>query len=84
MSVRRRTLAKFQMINLRRHLNTGKPLVGIRTASHAFASRRRKPSPDGVEWPGFDAEILGGNYTGHHDNKGGTPPTYIWIAHSAD
>ena len=44
----------------------GKPLVGIRTASHAFALRNAE-QPEGHDtWPGFDAEVWGGNYTGHH------------------
>ncbi len=33
----------------------GKPIVGIRTASHAFQN-----------WLPFDKEVLGGNYNGHY------------------
>jgi type 1 glutamine amidotransferase/nicotinamidase-related amidase len=67
-SVRRRALPETQLAAVRRHVADGKPVVGIRTASHAFALRDKEP-PDGkATWPGFDAEVLGGNYQGHHGN----------------
>jgi type 1 glutamine amidotransferase len=52
--------------------------VGIRTASHAFASRDGK-IPEGREaWPEFDRDILGGNYHNHHGNKNqDDPKTYV-------
>lgn len=66
-SVRRRTPPKEQLDALRAHVAAGKPVVGIRTASHAFAARDRKPLAEGLAlWPEFDAEVLGGHYTGHH------------------
>jgi nicotinamidase-related amidase/type 1 glutamine amidotransferase len=67
-SVRRRTPSSEQLDGIRAHLATGKPLVGIRTASHAFASEeQRAPLANGAAiWPEFDAEVLGGHYTGHH------------------
>ena len=59
---RRKALPKEQMDMLRRYLEAGKPLVALRTASHAFDT---KP-PEGWEaWPKFDHEVLGGNYHGH-------------------
>lgn len=67
-SVRRRAMPVAMLARLRQHVESGKPIVGIRTASHAFA-----PSPDKLKdradlaaWPQFDAEVLGGNYQGHH------------------
>src|SRR5262245_58291601 len=39
-SVRRRTPPQAQMDLIRRHILSGKPVVGIRTASHAFALGR--------------------------------------------
>jgi type 1 glutamine amidotransferase len=68
LSVRRRTPPKDQLEAVRAHLAAGKPLVGIRTASHAFALRPNdKPaSPDLAVWQDFDPEVLGGHYTGHH------------------
>jgi len=66
-SVRRRLLPTNQLAALRRYVKSGKPLVGIRTASHAFSARGNAPAPAGHDaWPEFDAEVLGGHYTGHH------------------
>jgi len=44
---------------------SGKPVVGIRTASHAFQN-----------WLAFDKEVLGGNYQGHY---GGGPICHVLI-----
>src|SRR5262245_47515248 len=47
-SIRRRTPPREQIDAIRAHLAAGKPLVGIRTASHAFALRdRNAPLPSG-------------------------------------
>jgi type 1 glutamine amidotransferase len=73
--VRRRTPKAEHLDMIRRFVTAGKPVVGIRTASHAF-SLRDNQAPDGyAAWPEFDAEVLGGHYTGHHDNN--LEPT-IW------
>jgi type 1 glutamine amidotransferase len=50
---------------LKAHLDAGKPLVALRTCSHAFDARG-KHAEGHVEWAKFDAEVLGGNYQGHH------------------
>ena len=69
LSVRRRNLEKAQLDLIRNHINSGKALVGIRTASHAFHQRDKAP-PEGLdEWRDFDPEILGGNYHGHHSGS---------------
>jgi type 1 glutamine amidotransferase len=65
LSVRRRALPVEQLQWVRDHLEAGKPLVGIRTANHAFHTRGKRP-PGHAEWQEFDAEVLGGNYHGHH------------------
>jgi type 1 glutamine amidotransferase len=70
-SLRRRAPFKEQLEAVRQHLNAGKPLVGIRTACHAFAPTgpdREKvlSNPALAEWPAFDPEVLGGHYTGHY------------------
>jgi nicotinamidase-related amidase/type 1 glutamine amidotransferase len=66
-SIRRQALRARDLAAIRRHLAAGKPLVGIRTASHAFDSRGKGPA--GTEqWTKFDPEVLGGNYTGHFGN----------------
>ena len=67
-SIRRRTLPKLQMDIVRKYIADGKPLVAIRTTSHAFSLRNAKPEEGLTDWPGFDREILGGNYHDHHGN----------------
>jgi type 1 glutamine amidotransferase/nicotinamidase-related amidase len=62
---RRRAFPGDQMKYLRDYLARGKPLIGLRTASHAFDAKGDGPK-DHVEWPRFDPEVLGGNYHGHH------------------
>lgn len=53
-SVRRRPLPPGQLDVIRRYVASGRPVVGIRTASHAFAPALRQPLPPGLaEWPEF-------------------------------
>lgn len=67
-SARRKTLPKAQLAKLRAYVAAGKPVVGIRTASHAFAQRPNETLADGRDaWPTFDGDVLGGSYAGHHD-----------------
>lgn len=66
-SVRRRTPPQAELDAIRAHLAAGKPVVGIRTASHAFSLRGNKPPPEGHDaWLDFDPRVLGGRYVGHH------------------
>ncbi len=68
-SARRRPLRPEQMQMIRAFEKTGKPMLGIRTASHAFSLR--KPSdegPDTESWPEIDREAWGGSYTNHYPN----------------
>ncbi|MDH7502171.1 MAG: ThuA domain-containing protein [Verrucomicrobiota bacterium] len=69
-SARRRAMPHEMAVMLKQHVESGKPIVGIRTASHAFSVRgpdRSKLGQAGFEdWPEFDSEVLGGNYSGHH------------------
>ena len=66
-SVRRRSPPPDQLAAIREHLGRGKPVVGIRTSSHAFALQKPALPPAGhAEWARFDQEVLGGNYAGHH------------------
>jgi hypothetical protein len=68
---RRRGLPQEQMDRVRKYLAAGKPLVGLRTACHAFAPGNS--APQGAEqWPNFDAEVLGCHYHGHGNNEKGT------------
>lgn len=78
--MRRRPLPKQQLDLVRAHLDGGKPLIGIRTASHAF-SLRKPDDPAGkglAQWPAFDKEILGCNYQDHYKvTKEGTTVSII-------
>ena len=69
--IRRLALPKEQLDAVRRYLDAGKPLVALRTASHAF-DVRGKSKPGEAEWPEFDADVLGGNYHGHGSNDAGS------------
>jgi type 1 glutamine amidotransferase len=67
LSIRRRPLHPDELAALKEYLAAGKPLLGIRTANHAFALRDDQAPPESrVLWPDFDAQVIGGNYTGHH------------------
>lgn len=68
-SVRRRTLPTAQLAIIRQYVKSGRPVVGIRTASHAFCLRNAKPEPGHDQWPEFDHVVLGGNYHDHYGNK---------------
>lgn len=68
-SVRRRAFNERTMKLIRLHISKGKPIIGIRTASHAFQLRKEKV-PDGhQEWPEWDREVIGGNYNGHYGKE---------------
>lgn len=51
------------------YLDSGKPIIGMRTATHAF---NLKTSPTyGKTWPkGFGREVLGENWVNHHGGHG--------------
>ncbi|MFM2095669.1 MAG: hypothetical protein RIS70_2793, partial [Planctomycetota bacterium] len=65
-SVRRRTPPAEELEAVRQFIASGKPVVGIRTASHAFSLRDAPPANGHAAWTTFDPEVLGGHYTGHH------------------
>lgn len=67
---RRRFLPKEQMGAIHAHLNAGRPLLGIRTANHAFIPRPKDPVDPGLSiWPEFTHAVLGGENTGY-ETKG--------------
>ncbi|MDO7681679.1 MAG: ThuA domain-containing protein [Pirellulales bacterium] len=68
-SVRRRTLPPQQLNRIRRYVESGKPVIGIRTASHAFCLRNKPPEDGFAAWPEFDSTVFGGNYTNHYKNS---------------
>jgi hypothetical protein len=54
-------------------VNSGKPIMGLRTATHAFAYKRNMDSPyakyhfRSKEWPGgFGQQVLGETWISHH------------------
>ncbi len=67
-SVRRRPLAANDLQIVRDFVAKGKPVIGIRTASHAFSLRGKEPEGGLAAWPEFDAQVFGGNYTNHYGN----------------
>jgi type 1 glutamine amidotransferase len=80
-SIRRRTPPQEQLDALRAYLDSGKPLVGIRTACHAFALRPKdKLAPGRAQWADFDPQVIGGHYVNHH---GVGPKTTVTAAPEA-
>jgi type 1 glutamine amidotransferase len=63
--IRRMTLPEEELNRIRKYVNSGRPIIGIRTASHAFQN-----------WKEFDHDVLGGNYQNHY---GSTLKTTISI-----
>ena len=55
---RRVKLPQAQLEQLQKYIASGKPIIGLRTASHAFDNYRD-----------FDREVLGGGYKGHYTNS---------------
>lgn len=58
-------------------VNSGKPIFGLRTATHSFAISRDKQSPyakwdwSNKAWPGgFGQQVLGETWINHHGNHG--------------
>ena len=66
-SARRRTPELPMLEAIRHHLEAGKPLVGIRTASHSFAAK--PPDAEHGAWDHFDRDVLGAQYEGHYANQ---------------
>ena len=84
LSIRRRVLPKEQMAVIRNFLADGKPLVALRTVSHAFELRDGDVPEGYADWQGFDKEVLGCNYVGHHpSNREDGPKTYAWVDEGA-
>jgi len=55
---RRVKLPPAQLEQLQKYIASGKPIIGLRTASHAFDN-----------YMDFDREVLGGGYKGHYTNS---------------
>ncbi len=65
LSIRRRALPEKDLEAIRKFLAAGKPVVAIRTSSHAFAVGDKVAEGRAV-WPRFDREVLGADYGGEH------------------
>lgn len=70
--VRRLALPKEQLATVKKFIASGRGLVGLRTASHAFESKAKKLPENAENWPEFDCDILGGNYHDHGKNELGS------------
>lgn len=69
LSVRRRALPVEQVSALKSFVASGKPVLGIRTSSHAFTQRDESAPAERLFWPEFGQEVFGVVYEGHHDNS---------------
>src|SRR6267378_4055442 len=77
MGLRFRELPDEKMKHFVDYLNAGKPIIALRTSTHAFAYDRNKQSPyakydwRGKEWPGgFGQQVLGETWVNHHGDHG--------------
>lgn len=68
-SIRRRVLPADDLQLVRDYVAAGKPVIGIRTASHSFSLRNMDPPEGFADWKRFDPEVFGGNYTNHYGNN---------------
>ena len=82
-SARRRPLPADQLDRIKKFVASGKPMVGIRTASHPFHLRDKKPPEGRADWPTFDADVWGGHYTNHHGNAKEGPSNIVTMSAKA-
>ena len=75
--LRFRELPDAEMKHFVDYLNRGKPIIALRTSTHAFAYSRNKQSPyakfdwQNKEWPGgFGQQVLGETWVNHHGDHG--------------
>ncbi len=62
-ATRFRQLPKEQYAHIGQFLNAGKPVIGLRTATHAFTG---KAEFENLKWADFGLEILGEQWVNHH------------------
>lgn len=77
MALRFRELPDAKMKHFVDYLNAGKPIIGLRTSTHAFNYTRNKNSPyskfsyGSKDWPGgFGQQVLGETWVNHHGSHG--------------
>lgn len=88
-STRRRYPLEADMAKIRQWIDSGKPTIMIRTASHAFGERTKGEgyqAPSGhASWNTLDVDVLGVSYQGHYREKEGENRLNVkaWIEESA-
>lgn len=77
LGLRFRELPDEQMKHFVDYVNAGKPIIGLRTATHSFNYTQNKQSPyakysfNSKDWPGgFGQQVLGETWVNHHGNHG--------------
>jgi hypothetical protein len=89
--IRRRALEPEKMAQIKAYVNSGRPVLGIRTSSVAFDANGNVPREGGdivaakeqageylSQWPELDRDVWGGNYQGHHEHlERGTDITVV-------
>lgn len=63
LNTRFRKLPPEQLKHIADYVNTGKPLIGLRTATHAF---RCGTQTHGIDWNNFGLNFLGERWVAHH------------------
>ena len=89
-----RRLPDADMAHIVDYVESGRPILGIRTATHAFAYEGDSDSPyahwswnapAGSPWPGgFGRQILGETWVNHHGKHGGESTRGVVAAGAAD
>ena len=88
-SIRRRYPVEADMAKIRQWIESGKPTIMVRTASHAFGERTKGEgyqAPAGhASWNTIDVDVLGVSYQGHYREKEGDNRLNVntWIEESA-
>jgi type 1 glutamine amidotransferase len=88
-SLRRRYPETEDLTRIRAWIDSGKPVIAVRTASHAFGERDKGAgyqAPVGhASWNTFDVDVLGASYQGHYKAEEENPPLHVdtWIETSA-
>jgi len=77
MKLRFRELPDAQMKHLVDYLESGRPIIALRTSTHAFSYEKNKQSPyarfdwRNKDWPGgFGQQVLGETWVSHHGDHG--------------
>lgn len=84
-----RHLPDEQMKPLAEYIESGKPIIGLRTATHAFSLKKDDPyakySYNSKEWPGgFGKQVLGETWVSHHGKHGSQSTRGIIASQAAE